>query len=194
CRLDVVTRAAGIDEAVALDALDDVLAAQLLRPTGEADAYDFTHALIRHTLYAELNPSRQVRLHRRIAAATQARRPARDAHSAHPYQRSAAMAGAEAGVAPALAAVDAAEAASAYDDAATFLRMALDLMPAGDVWRPRLLARLGLALTWALRFEEATAAAGEAGGAPPGGESDAAPGDPPRGAGAGRLRARGLRG
>src|SRR5262249_34980969 len=32
CRLDVVTRAAGIDEAVALDALDDVLAAQLLRP------------------------------------------------------------------------------------------------------------------------------------------------------------------
>jgi tetratricopeptide (TPR) repeat protein len=91
------------------------------------------------------------------------RRPDRAADIAYHYHRSAAMSGAEAGVAPALAAAEVAEAAYAHDDVATFLRMALDLMPAGDVRRPRLLARLGLALTWALRFEEAVQAAGEAG-------------------------------
>ena len=177
CRFDVVTRAAGIDEAAALDALDEALAAQLLRPTGEVDAYDFTHALIRHTLYAELNPSRQVRLHRRIAEATQERCPDRTADIAYHYHRSAAMSGAEAGVGPALAAADAAEAACAHDDVATFLRVALDLMPAGDARRPRLLARLGLALTWALRFEEAVDAAREAGDAIARAEGNAAAAD-----------------
>jgi class 3 adenylate cyclase len=177
CRFDVATRAAGIDEAAALDALDEALAAQLLRPTGEVDAYDFTHALIRHTLYAEMNPSRQVRLHRRIAEATQERCPDHAADIAYHFHRSAAMAGADAGVAPALAAADAAEAAYAHDDAATFLRMALDLMPAGDARRRRLLARLGLALTWAARFEEATAAAGEAGDAIARAEGDDAAAD-----------------
>src|SRR5439155_1310811 len=82
----------------------EALAAQLLRSTGEADSYDFTHALIRHTLYAELNPSRQVRLHRRIAEAMEERSPERAADIAYHYHRSAAMSGAERGVAPALAA------------------------------------------------------------------------------------------
>jgi hypothetical protein len=177
CRFDIATRAAGIDEAAALDALDEALAAQLLRPTGEVDAYDFTHALIRHTLYAEMNPSRQVRLHRRIAEAMAERGPGRAADIAYHYHRSAAMSGADAGVAPALAAADAAEAAYAHDDAATFLRMALDLMPAGDARRPRLLARLGLALTWALRLEEATQAASEAGAAIARAEGDAGAAD-----------------
>src|SRR5439155_20892391 len=63
------------------------------------------------------------------------------------------------------------------DDAATFLRIALDLMPAEDVRRPRLLARLGLALTWALRFEEAVEAAREAGDAIARAEGDGAAAD-----------------
>jgi len=87
------------------------------------------------------------------------------------------MSGAERGVAPALAAAGAAEAAYAHDDAATFLRIALDLMPAEDVRRPRLLARLGLALTWALRFEEAVEAAREAGDAIARAEGDDAAAD-----------------
>ena len=147
-RFDVATRAADIDETAALDALDEALAAQLLRSTGEVDSYDFTHALIRHTLYAELNPSRQVRLHRRIAEAMEERRPERAADIAYHFHRSAAMSGAERGVAPALAAAEAAEAAYAHDDAATFLRMALDLMPAEDVRRPRLLARFHPSVGW----------------------------------------------
>jgi class 3 adenylate cyclase len=176
-RFDVAASAAGLDETGALDAVDEALAAQLLRATGEVDFYDFTHALIRHTLYTELNPSRQVRLHRRIAEAMAESSPDRSADIAYHYHRSAAMAGAEAGIAPAFAAADVAEAAYAHDDAATFLRMALDLMPAGDVRRPRLLARLGVALIWAARFEEAEHVAGEAGDAIARAEGDAAAAD-----------------
>ena len=49
---------------VALDAVDEALSARVVQPSGEPDSYEFTHALIRQTLYTEMNPSRQVRLHR----------------------------------------------------------------------------------------------------------------------------------
>jgi tetratricopeptide (TPR) repeat protein len=73
--------------------------------------------------------------------------------------------GAERGVDPALAAADAAQASGAYDEATTFLRMALDLLPAGDSRRPRLLGRLGVVQAWALAFDDAVAVAEEAGDA-----------------------------
>jgi hypothetical protein len=41
--------------------------------------------------------------------------------------------------------------------------MALDLLPAGDDRRPRLLGRLGILLAWALAFDEAVEVAAEAG-------------------------------
>ncbi len=63
----VVVGVGELDEKSGLDALDQALDAALLRPAGNAHSYDFTHALVRHTLYAELNPARQVRLHRRLA-------------------------------------------------------------------------------------------------------------------------------
>jgi predicted ATPase len=40
-----------------------------MRTAGEAATYDFAHAIVRHTLYDELNPDRRARLHRRIALA-----------------------------------------------------------------------------------------------------------------------------
>jgi hypothetical protein len=49
------------------DALDEALAAQIVRPGDRFDEYIFTHALFRHTLWAEWSPSRRVRLHRAIA-------------------------------------------------------------------------------------------------------------------------------
>ncbi len=51
-----------------LDALDEALASQLLLETAPS-AYDFPHALIRHTLYEELSTPRRVMLHRRIGEA-----------------------------------------------------------------------------------------------------------------------------
>ncbi len=68
-RFDIAASVAALDEAEALRAIDEALGAQLLRPGAEADSYEFTHALIRHTLFGEMNPSRQVRIHRQIAEA-----------------------------------------------------------------------------------------------------------------------------
>jgi predicted ATPase/class 3 adenylate cyclase len=56
------------DEAALLDALDEALAARLIRERegGAAASYEFTHALIRQTLYGELSAPRRVLLHRQI--------------------------------------------------------------------------------------------------------------------------------
>jgi class 3 adenylate cyclase len=164
---DVAAHAAGMDEAVGLDALDEALEAQLLRPASQAESYEFSHALIRHTLYAEMNPSRQVRLHRRIAEAMEAVYAGRAAEHAgeiaQQYHRSAVLPGAERGAAHCLAAGERAEGAAAHEEAAQFLRMALELLPESDPRRPRALARLGLALAWSDALEEAARVAIRAG-------------------------------
>ena len=58
-------------EAALLDLLDEALAAQLVseRQGDGAGSYDFTHALIRQTLYGELSTPRRVLLHRQIGEA-----------------------------------------------------------------------------------------------------------------------------
>lgn len=165
--IDLAGAAAGLDESAALDALDEALQSQLLRSTGEHDTYNFTHALIRHTLYGELSPSRQVRLHRQIAEAMERvygdRAKEHAAELAFQYHRSSAVSGAERGVPHALAAADQAEASAAWDEQVAFLRMALELLPDGDARHPRLLARLGIALMWALQPDEGVRVAADAG-------------------------------
>ncbi len=84
------------------------------------------------------------------------------------------MVGAERGVPYALAAADQAEQAVAWQEAAAFLRMALEMLPAGDPRRPRLLERYAVALAWSLGLEEATRVALEAGEAIAEGEGDRA--------------------
>jgi DNA-binding SARP family transcriptional activator len=166
-RFDVTAAAADLEEHKALDALDAALEAQILCATGDPEVYDFTHALIRHTLYGELNPSRQVRVHRRLAEEMEAcyrvDAPEHAFEIAQQWHRSAAMPGAERGVVRCLAAADRSEQAAAHEEAAVALQMALDLLPAGDAGRPRLLARLGLALSWSLENDEAVRVASEAG-------------------------------
>src|SRR5262249_11261178 len=68
-RFDIAAPVAELEESAALDALDEVLAAQLLKATADPHAYEFTHVLVRHTLYGALNAPRRGRLHRQIAAA-----------------------------------------------------------------------------------------------------------------------------
>jgi DNA-binding SARP family transcriptional activator len=163
----VVAEVAELEDASALAALDELLQAGLVESDVAPERYQFGHALIRQAVYAALNPSRTVRLHRRLAHALQAARavsPARVAAGevAAQYQRSVVLPGAEAGVAPALEAAEQAQAASAYGEAASFLTVACELAPPGDVRLPRLRARLGLALAWALRLDEAVKVACEA--------------------------------
>ncbi len=62
-----------LSEEQLLDALDEALAAQLVseRPTAPG-LYDFTHALVRQTLYDELNTPRRVLLHRKVGQTLEA--------------------------------------------------------------------------------------------------------------------------
>jgi DNA-binding SARP family transcriptional activator len=163
----VVAEVTELEEAAALAALDEVLDAGLVEADVAPERYQFGHALIRHAVYAGLNPSRRVRLHRRLAHTLEAARAASpmlvaSAEVAAHYHQSAVLPGAEAGVAPALEAAEQAEAASAHGEAAAFLGMACELAPPGDRRLPRLRGRLGLALAWSLRLDEAVRVAGAA--------------------------------
>jgi class 3 adenylate cyclase len=165
-RFEMVADLAGLAEDAGLDALEEAVGARILEPSGDTETYAFTHAVIRHALYDGVVPSRRSRLHRRVAEALEAApTPASPAEIAVHYHRSVALPGAGRGVDPAVAAADRAQASGAYDEAATFLRLALDLLPSTDPRRTALLGRLGIVLAWALDFDDAVAVAAEAGDA-----------------------------
>ena len=68
--LDVLARAARISEDELLDVLDAAAAAALVRELPAAPGrYSFAHALIQHTMYADLGPTRRARAHRVVAEA-----------------------------------------------------------------------------------------------------------------------------
>jgi class 3 adenylate cyclase/tetratricopeptide (TPR) repeat protein len=162
----VARRVAGLEEARALDALDEALGAQLLTPTVDPDRFDFAHALVRHTLYGAQSPPRQVRLHRQIAEAMEhiygSRASEHATEIARHWHRSAGLPGAERGVPYCLAAAEQAERSAAFTDTAAHLRAALELLLASAPEHMRIQARLGLALVWALQFDDAVATARDA--------------------------------
>ncbi|MGD9530613.1 MAG: hypothetical protein AB7V44_27995, partial [Pseudonocardia sp.] len=164
--LEPVRAVAGLTEADALRALDEALAAGLVVPDTAPDRYDFTHALDRHAVHRELNPSRRLRLHRALCEALadareQGSRVAA-AEIAAQFHRAAALPGAAAGVEPALEAAAGARSAGAHDEEATFLRIASELLPPGDPRGPGLVGRRAVALAWALRFDDAVTLAHDA--------------------------------
>src|SRR5664280_2266268 len=68
--LDVLARAALSSEDELLDVLDAAAAAALVRELPAAPGrYSFAHALIQHTMYADLGPTRRARAHRVVAEA-----------------------------------------------------------------------------------------------------------------------------
>ena len=128
---------AGLDENAALDAIDEALAARVVRAGDGLDRYMFEHALFRHTLWTELNPSRQVRLHRAIAEQLEKRcdrdpSPEQAIVLARHFYHSAALPGAERGVGYALLAVEHAADRFAPAEEQHALQIALELLPEGD--------------------------------------------------------------
>jgi class 3 adenylate cyclase len=136
-RLDDVAAVVGLADDAALDAIDEALDSQMVRPGDGFDRYEFVHALIRHTLWAELNPSRQVRLHRAIAEQIEKRTgheptPDEVIALAYHFHYSAALPGAERGVGYALMAADQAAIRFAPSEELHAVAIALELLPSGD--------------------------------------------------------------
>jgi hypothetical protein len=136
-RLDDVAAVVGLADDAALDAIDEALDAQMVRPGDGFDRFEFVHALIRHTLWAELNPSRQVRLHRAIAEQIEKRTgheptPDEAVALARHFHDSAALPGAEPGVGYALLAADQAAARFAATEELRAVEIAVELLPPGD--------------------------------------------------------------
>ena len=156
---EVAAAVAGLDESAALAASDEAIDARLVRPGGDGDSLEFSHAIIRHTLYSDLNPARRVRVHRQIAEQMERkwgeRASEHAAELAYQFWRGAAATGGERGADYAIAAAGNAEAAYDFDEAAALLRIALEMLTADDARRARLVSRRALALTWTINHEEA---------------------------------------
>ncbi len=139
-------------EAQLLDLLEEALAAQLIAERkGEGSTYDFTHALIRQTLYGELSGPRRVLLHRQIGESLERLYAANtDAHLpelAHHFYQAAPGGDAQKAIDYARRAGDRARASLAWEEAADNYDRALqatDLVPAPDpMLRWSLLMALG---------------------------------------------------
>ena len=142
----VVADVVGLAESTGLDALDEAVAAGLVRYQSGVDHYSFTHALARDAIYETMTQTRRVQLHRRLADAMamsdgRLLDPIAPAAVAEQFARSAPQGGAEAGVDWALLAADDSERAAAYAEAADHVAVALAVLPATDERRPALLAR-----------------------------------------------------
>jgi DNA-binding SARP family transcriptional activator len=129
--VDVLVRAAEVDEETVLDALEAGVVSGLLTEPGPG-VVRFTHVLVRETLYGDLSRIRRSRWHARVAAALESARPGDLAALAHHYAQAAAPATARRAVDTSLAAAARAEDRYADDVAATLYRQALgclDLVP-----------------------------------------------------------------
>jgi DNA-binding SARP family transcriptional activator len=131
-RFEMRTLAAATNEAASLpEALDEATTAGFLEHVpGPAGGYRFTHELLRRAVYDHVSARRRAELHLRIGKALELLHPNPVPvlpELAHHFTVAAPIAGAERAVAYNRQATDAAVAASAYAEAATWLATALQL-------------------------------------------------------------------
>ncbi len=131
--LDICASVAGFDIDKALDLLDEALAAAVLTErTAAAGTYEFNHALIRQALYGELSTPRRVRMHQRIGEAIEAKHADRlDPHLtelAYHFFQAAPAGETERARAYARGAGDRAIEAAAYEEAARYFDMVLQVI------------------------------------------------------------------
>jgi DNA-binding CsgD family transcriptional regulator len=142
----------GLTEDQLTAALEEARGAGVIVEAAESGSYQFSHALIRETLYDEIPPVRRARLHLRIGAALEARHghdPMSNlAALAHHY--CAALPGGDARKAAEYAqrAAERADKLFAYEEAARYCRLALQALevtraPDDPTRRCRLLIALG---------------------------------------------------
>ena len=162
--LDVIGQVTAANEDEVLDLLDEALQRQIVRERRTRPGeYEFTHALIRQTLSAELSTPRRVRLHRQIAEALEdvqaAGRDAPVSALAYHWFQAAPGGGAARAVRYAEEAGRRAEDQAAHEEAARFYDQALQALELLDEIDEHHRAMLRLALGRArLRAGETEAA------------------------------------
>lgn len=77
--VDTLAELTGVNEDPLLDLLDAAVSAAVLSEAGGPGRYRFAHALIQHSLYEELSPTRRQRTHQRIAELLESKAGNRDA-------------------------------------------------------------------------------------------------------------------
>jgi DNA-binding CsgD family transcriptional regulator len=131
--LDVLT---GLDETLSqgelLDALEEALGAHIVEELPQAGRYQFSHALIRETLYEELSAVRRLRLHQKVGERVEAvHRHDLQAHLpqlAHHFSQAAPAGAAATAIDYAERAGARADALLAYEEAGYFYRLSLQLL------------------------------------------------------------------
>jgi DNA-binding SARP family transcriptional activator/tetratricopeptide (TPR) repeat protein len=157
---DVVAHAAALSEDTALDALDELVAAGLVRPVppgshDAAPAYAFDHTLTMEVAYLEVGEARHRRLHRRVGEALEALRRRRlDEVSGQIALHLREGGDVERAATFALRAGQRAAGLAAWSEAIGFFQQALE--GAADEARGAVLFALGGAALNAGRYAEAT--------------------------------------
>jgi predicted ATPase/DNA-binding CsgD family transcriptional regulator len=152
--LDLAAQTAGIEDADALVAVDELIASDLARPTTVPRIFQFRHPLVRSAIYESTAPGARIAAHQRAAAALDERgAPAAD--RAH-HVLHAARHG-DAGAIAILQEAGTAAAARAPTSAVRWLEAALRLLPASAPSEERLalLMALGRAHATIGQVEEA---------------------------------------
>ena len=155
--LDLTLAATGVNETVALAALDELIASDLVRSTQVPRRFHFRHPLVRRAVYESSPPGARIASHRRTAQAL-FERGAPAALRAHHVEHSAR----HGDTAAVQVLRDAGEAAAqrAPVSAARYFGAALGLLPAGSPRRERVEMLMALARAQAAtgRFEDSRAA------------------------------------
>jgi DNA-binding CsgD family transcriptional regulator len=143
-------------EADVIAALDEAMVAGFIEPGSGLDEFAFAHAIVRHAILANWQPSLLIR-ERRHAADLLAAQPRayRPGEIAALYHASRSLPGAEAGVDFALDAAEDARRDAAHEQTAEFLRIARDLLEPDDPRREEILRGLAIAEAESLQIEEA---------------------------------------
>ena len=141
-----------VDEDLAVDELDEAVAAQLgVEVEGSHGRLSFAHALVRQTLLEELSTNKRVRLHRRIAELLDGRAGTPIEALAHHYLEAAVSGVAPRAVECACAAASSALTRLAWEDALRFYERALEAVDIFDEDDPGLRSEILSAMAQALQ-------------------------------------------
>jgi DNA-binding SARP family transcriptional activator len=130
--LDLLARAAGVDDDAILDLVEMALVSGLVVESGEVvGRFAFSHALIRETLYEGLSALRRARVHARVAEGLESLpRPDDAAHAidlAHHFSMAAPVLGTARALPPVLRGAEVAEALFDHGLAERMARAAIDM-------------------------------------------------------------------